>query len=809
MFFSLNRFGFRFSADRPERGLFSAGKRGRALRFEELEERRLLSADAFLAGAFVDTPSGAGSENAQIAAAVNTESALLPAGAITNAITLYANESLNATTNTYTLSITASLNPTSLTTPYMYLDIFFSSVGLNKVSQDALRGANSSYNLVVNTETLLVPSLTIANLSRFQADYVSVTLFQDTGTNTDGSDSTDWYLRFFWNNSTSNLRFGQSAPFKLVDLALPISEDAAGFAGRLEFNFALRNSDSSWTVCYQNPASRLSETPTPHYQIQLPGSECLDAPGNLHVTGAVSWNRFGVSWNPVTGASGYAVGWKRSGSTDGYTESAVLTGTEFSLTGLSGGTQYQVAVRAVTATGAGNSGWSAVVTKTTPKDTPYDITPLAVTISEMTEIDTSIVELRANDSNPAHINTMTFTLSTNEQRQVDSDYFEIQGTKQNSVWLKKRAAVGIYELWVTAKDAAGFESSPAKLVITVAQAPQACVNAESITVLSGCCFFLSGSGSLPSPGQSVTGYYWDLNGDGRPDRTAQEFYASVSELGSPNSNGIRTVDFWVSDSAGWTSAKTSIPITIVDRAETIRCASVSLFDGEYLKLCVERFNLQGTAVSSWKILWDAQDDPSGAEWDRAESFDTNASRLRAVHYYAPQAQDAVYSVRLRLVAADKTIDFKLADHFVAGTALNGSLVETAAPTEDAPAQTVCAAAAFSDRTAPESAGFTLVAPIVLFNAKSRFESTLESLSRPNDSGAFLEETFALEPLAAEFPAAELPIAEFTAVLWENRVDAATLHDLALNDDTESESDAELTETLETVFSARRPSLPDD
>ena len=420
----------------------------------------------------------------------------------------------------------------------------------------------------------------------------------------------------------------------------------------------------------------------------------------------------------------------------------------------------------------------------------------------MTEIDTLVTKLSANDPNPAHTASIRFTLSTQQLNQVDSEYFQIEGNNQNSVCLKKRAAAGIYELWVTACDASGFKSEASKLVITVAKAPKAIVNTMSLSVLSGCCFFVSGSESTPSNGQTITNYYWDLNGDGKADRLSKEFYASIAELGAPKANGTRTIQFWVSDSAGWKSAKTQIDVTVVDRAETINYISTSLFDGKYLKLETERFDLNGAAVSSWKILWDATGEPNEADWDNAESFDTTANTLRAVHYYAPQADDAVYSVRLRLVTSDAATDFLLGNHLVAGIGLNSWLAETPADDEIAPKETI----------QPTTDAAALAAPIQTLAAKARLDLALETTSPQNGSGAHWEETSALEPLDAEPLGALLPAAEWTAALWENRLDGPTLYDFAFTDgadEEESARDAELNETLETVFSARQLLLPDD
>ena len=88
-------------------------------------------------------------------------------------------------------------------------------------------------------------------------------------------------------------------------------------------------------------------------------------PQNLTVTGTTS-NSVNLSWSPSTdnvGVTGYEV-FRRQGTSGGFTQVGTPSGTSFTASGLSAGTQYQFYVRARDA--AGNvSGNSTTVTATT------------------------------------------------------------------------------------------------------------------------------------------------------------------------------------------------------------------------------------------------------------------------------------------------------------------------------------------------------------------------------------------------------------------------------------------------------------
>ena len=76
-------------------------------------------------------------------------------------------------------------------------------------------------------------------------------------------------------------------------------------------------------------------------------------PANLRVTAGVE--SLTLNWNASTGASSYDARWRLSGSTGSHTTRQSISGTSTTISSLTGGTTYEVGVRAV---GVGPSSWT-------------------------------------------------------------------------------------------------------------------------------------------------------------------------------------------------------------------------------------------------------------------------------------------------------------------------------------------------------------------------------------------------------------------------------------------------------------------
>ena len=76
-------------------------------------------------------------------------------------------------------------------------------------------------------------------------------------------------------------------------------------------------------------------------------------PANLRVTAGVE--SLTLNWNASTGATSYEARWRLSGSTGSYTTRQSISGTSTTISSLTGGTTYEVGVRAV---GVGPSSWT-------------------------------------------------------------------------------------------------------------------------------------------------------------------------------------------------------------------------------------------------------------------------------------------------------------------------------------------------------------------------------------------------------------------------------------------------------------------
>lgn len=757
----------------------------RRLAVESLEDRRLLSASTLETAA--DGGDALLPESAFVASK-DSGTVLTLDAAVTSSVAP-ADNSL-----TYTLSVSASVNPTTATTTTLYFNLFFSSVGLDKVPQDSLKNANSSIKLSINSSTvsssLQVPYFIIQN--SFPAEIYSVVLNQDTGdpgdgrtlSTTDGCGSTGWFLSFTWNNS-NNLWTQQTETFKLFDFLLPISNDAAGYSGTIDFNFAVRNAvDPYWTVYYGD--GLLSEAAVPHFQIALPGTERLNAPKELKVD-SVAWGSIDLSWKNVDGAYGYVVGWKKTSEPAAdYTESEIIDkdNTSFTVTGLSGGTQYEFVVRAVTSSGAGNSTWSSPVRKTTSDVAPYLIrsNPESIVIYNTILSDVTIATLSASDPNS---NNETFTFAIDGT----SDYFVLVGGSGNMIRLDKdkegNIEAGVYFLGITATaDGSEFASAVQYIKITVLNPPTAVLLSDEITVQENCVFFVSGALSQVDSSVELAGYYWDWDNDGiadNTDKSSSEFYLSASELGAPNGDGVRTVQFWIVDSNGGSSLKQTIRVTVIPAAESVKVYAGSALNGQILKLCLSRFALNESAVLSWKILWDGN-----ADWEQAETFDSTANLLKAAHYYAIDATETTYAVRLRLETTGGESEFFLLNHTVAAQGDNAlmSSAQTELPAE-APSESAALVSAAVDT------------PLVLAVTKESdaalcVDSALSSLPAAallsDDSDVQTRETIFAEPLDNALP----------VILWENSVFPLDSNDSVFREWAKNSDDSDAEDTAADV-----------
>ena len=161
-------------------------------------------------------------------------------------------------------------------------------------------------------------------------------------------------------------------------------------------------------------------------------------------------NLLAVSWTPVTGAASYEVWYKQTTADDpsGATKfngAGTITGTFVSITGLTGGQQYYVWVKAVNS--AGTSGFSPGTSGTPTSPTPP---PAAPTISSVSAGNASLTVTWSAVSGAASYEVY-YRQGTNDSSGAQK-YSETAGLSAQITGLTNGS---LYYVWVKAKSAAG------------------------------------------------------------------------------------------------------------------------------------------------------------------------------------------------------------------------------------------------------------------------------------------------------------------------------------------------------------------
>lgn len=116
-------------------------------------------------------------------------------------------------------------------------------------------------------------------------------------------------------------------------------------------------------------------------------------------------------------------------------------------------------------------------------------------------------------------------------------------------------------------------------------------------------------------------------------------------------------------------------LTVFVQSPTITVYGQSLADGQALKLVFDLCFTNGRTIGQWIVHWGN---------DSSTVYDNVSRKFNTIHYYAPQADDAEYSVSLELIDTDgfgAGTTYLVARHTVLGIG-TGAAVESVAPAAD-------------------------------------------------------------------------------------------------------------------------------